>query len=99
MAFPEKIKMKGLPFMMQGWNNVYERTGEVSDGCPVYSLAPYNLYFVIAIIGVKIMRVGGIWVLKRDCDLSHMSFRKYGYGPQGDPFGHWSNGGFVVPKS
>ena len=44
------------------------------------------------------MRVAGIWTLKRDCDFMPMDLRKYGEAPHGDPFGHWSKGGIVEPK-
>ena len=39
-TYPEKIRMSGLPFMLQGWNTEFVRTSEESDGCPVYYLEP-----------------------------------------------------------
>lgn len=97
MEFPTKIKMSGLPFMLQGWNNTYYITNQTSDGCPVYKLAPYNLYYMIGIIGTRILRIDGIWRIQRDCDSAPTDIYKYGAKPQGDPFGHWTNGGVVTP--
>lgn len=96
-SWPQQIKMSGLPFMLQGWNNVYYKTGELSDGCPVYRLDSYNLYYFISIIGVRIMRLDGVWVIWRNGDIGPIDIKKYGSSPQGDPFGHWSNGGSVKP--
>ena len=95
--WPQQIRMRGLPFMLQGWNNVYYKTGELSDGCPVYRLDSYNLYYLVAIISVRIMRLNGVWVIHRDGDFGPLDIKKYGAGPQGDPFGEWSNGGKVKP--
>ena len=97
--FPAQIKVSGLPFMLQGWNAKYYKTSDTSDGCPTYRLEPYNLYKMIAIIGVTIKRINGGWVLQRDCDLFPTSMAKYGANPQGDPFGEWSNGMKVNPVS
>ena len=87
--------MKGLTFLLQGWNNTYIKTSETKDGCPVYHLASYNLYGLIPIIGVKIYRSNGIWVLHRDGDDLPTEIKKYGASPQSDPFGQWSNGAKV----
>lgn len=97
MSFPQNIRLKGLPFMLQGWNSTYYKTSEESDGCPVYRLDSYSLYRFISIIGVKIFRKNGVWVLQRDSDDSPMDICKYGASPQGDPFGYWSNGANVQP--
>nr|QYA18382.1 hypothetical protein KOM_12_112 [Clandestinovirus] len=95
-TFPNQIRVKGLPFMLQGWNNVYYKTNEISDGKPVYRLNPYTLYYTIPIIGVTIRKVDGVWVLQRDCDDSPlMNLNKY--GGQDDPFGFWSQGMKVEP--
>jgi hypothetical protein len=83
--------------MLQGWNNIYYRTHEESDACPVYRLEPYNLYYLIPIIGVKIFRKDGIWVFKRDCDGNETDIRKYGKSPQGEPFGYWTYGATIKP--
>lgn len=98
MSFPEKIRVTGLPFMLQGWNNVYHLTAEISDGCPVYRLNPYTLYLFIDIIGVRILRIDGVWCMQRDCDDHPMySIKKYGDKNQPDPFGYWSSGMHVKP--
>lgn len=97
MAFPNKIRVSGLPFMLQGWNNVYIKTGEMSDDCPVYKLDSYTLYGVFPIIGVSIFRRNGIWVMQRECDGYPNGIHKYGESPQPDPFGYWSDGAYVTP--
>jgi len=97
MSFPNHIRVTGLSFFLQGWNNVYYKTGETSDGCPVYRLDSYKLYWGIPIIGVKIFRDEGVWKLQRECDSYPMSIKKFGQSPQGDPFGYWSEGAHVVP--
>lgn len=83
--------------MLQGWNNVYTMTEEVSEGCPVYHLDEYTLYFTIPIIGATLKRVNGIWRLQRDCDSIPLTIQKYGATPQGDPFGRWTRGASVEP--
>ena len=97
MEFPYQIRMTGLPFMMQGWNNVYTKTDEESDGCPVYHLRPYMLYWFIDIIGVTLYRHNGVWVLKRDGEHHDFGINKYGQKPQPDPFGYWTYGAEVKP--
>jgi len=93
--WPQQIRMSGLPFMLQGWNNVYYKTSDISDGCPVYRLDSYNLYWLISIIGVRIMRIDGVWVIWRNGDYGPIDIKKYGQSPQPDPFGSWSNGAKV----
>jgi hypothetical protein len=97
MEFPQQIRVKGLPFMLQGWNAVYTKINEESDGCPVYHLEPYTLYWTIPIIGVRILRKNGIWRMKRDCDNYESEIGKYGMAPQSDPFGYWTHGSQVLP--
>lgn len=66
--YPDAIIMKGLPFMLQGWNNVYYKSGEYSEGAPVYRMESYILYGFIPIIGVLIFKHKGKWVFQRECD-------------------------------
>ena len=97
MSFPNRIRVKGLPFMLQGWNSTYYKTDQSSDGCPIYRLDQYTLYWFIEIAAVVVYRDGGIWKLSRvdfDCGLD---INKYGQTPQGDPFGYWSRGMQVIP--
>lgn len=58
-VLPDRIRMSGLRFMLQGWNNEFTKTDETSDGFPVYRMPSYTLYGVIDIIGVRIKRVQG----------------------------------------
>lgn len=64
---------------------------------PYLYLKSYNLYWTIAIIGVRIFREDGVWKMQRDCDTRPMSFNKYGLAPQSDPFGYWSDNIYVQP--
>lgn len=98
MSFPKVIKMKGLPLNLSGWNNTYRMTEEISDGCPVYHMYPYCLYYFLNISGTKIYRDNGIWKLKLEDALCATIIQKYGTSYQSDPFGYWSLGGFVEPE-
>lgn len=55
------IKMNGLPFMLQGWNTYFHISDEMSEDAPVYKMEGYNLYWLIPILPVKIMKSGGYW--------------------------------------
>lgn len=68
MSYPNHIRVSGLPFMLQGWNNIYVKTDRLSEGAPVYELAPYTLYGCIPIIGTRIFKTDGKWRLQRMCD-------------------------------
>lgn len=97
MSFPNRIRVKGLPFMLQGWNSTYYKTTDTSDGCPVYRLDEYALYWTIQIAAVIIYRENGVWRLRRvDCEWTG-DIKKYGQTPQGDPFGYWSSNMQVLP--
>lgn len=93
--FPEKIRMRGFPFLSQGWNSIYKKTDQVSDGCPVYRLEPYNLYHMIAIIGVTIFRKDGIWVLQVDGDSAPL-YKRISASTQNGPEGYWPCGGYTT---
>lgn len=100
--WPDKIRMSGLPFMLQGWNRVfYKDRSETSDNVPIYRLDPYTLYCFFDIIGVSIKRCRGKWIMQRDCDLStEDSFikKKFVYDnryPDPSPCGFWNYGGQV----
>jgi hypothetical protein len=74
--------------MLQGWNNSYYKTNEMSDGCPIYRLDAYTLYWFIPIIGVEIKRVNGLWGFYRECDRGFATFTK-NTGDKGHLFGKW----------
>jgi len=100
-TYPEKIRMSGLPFMLQGWNTEFVRTSEESDGCPVYYLEPYNLYWLIPIIGGYVKRVKGNWIFQRECDWDgiHALNKKRCFvqneSPDLYPYGPWTFDAFV----
>ena len=95
-AYPERIKMKGLPLMLCGWNKVFRRTNQMLDGAPVYLLNGYLLCRLFLIIGVKILRVNGVWQMQRVDDSEPMAIMKYGDAPQISPLGRWNHGAKIV---
>jgi hypothetical protein len=96
IVFPNRIKVSGLPFMLQGWNNIYTKIDQMTDDCPIYELQSYLLYGLFPIIGTIIYRKDGIWQMQRECDYHPNGIKKYG-GSQEDPFGFWSHGAIIAP--
>lgn len=89
--WPIHATMKGLPFMLQGWNNTYVLSAGNSH--PVYQMERYNLYGFIPIIGVSITKIGGTWHVVRDCDGIGWPTSLYKLGKdQNTPFGQWTHG-------
>jgi hypothetical protein len=76
--WPSSIRVKGMPFWLQGWNGTYNVCGETSGDVPVYRLLPYKYLFIFSIIGVSIRRKDGTWVFIRDCDGQAITFHKRG---------------------
>ena len=66
---PRRIRVSGLPFMLQGWNTVYDRIDDIG-GHPAYRLRPYTLYRLFPIIGCTIHFSPSrkTWIMERDCD-------------------------------
>ena|SRR5438874_2305723 len=99
--YPDKIRMSGLPFGLQGWNTELVRTDEESDDCPVYYLSPYLLYWLYPVTGGKMMRIKGRWVFRTDEDLEGKYTMKKNVSFLCDeykdpyPYGQWSHGGQV----
>jgi len=96
-TYPEHIQVFGLPFMLQGWNNTYVLEGLDENKFPIYYLAPYTLYCLFPIIGVRIKRNNGDWVLQRDCDPYPTGISKQkGNNEVDTPFGNWTYGATVT---
>ena len=95
--FPNKIKMSGLPFVLQGWNTTFSKTKDLSDGAPIYRLEPYSLYFTIPIIGGSVKKVNGKWIFVRDYDFGVNSGLEKVSPGNCFPFGEWSYGAKIVP--
>lgn len=55
--FPHAIRVHGMQWDLQGWNNIYTRTKELSDGAPTYVLPSYVLYGFITIAEAEILRI------------------------------------------
>ncbi len=91
--WPEHIQMSGLPFMLQGWNNIYYKSEEMRNGFPVYCLDSYTLYYTIPIIGVKVFYNCDKWVLQRNGDLWTTDIECLEKPNQ--LFGKWSYGALV----
>jgi hypothetical protein len=89
-SWPNSIKVTGLPFMLQGWNNVYYRIpSKLIEDAPVYRLEAYTLYYVFPIIAVEIYKTKKGWALARDCDC-YPSFLK----EDSNLFGKWYDNNF-----
>lgn len=76
------ITVSGLPFMLQGWNKKFLG---YSDGS--YRLSSYSFYGVLSIIGVKIIKRGGVWVMIDE--YGKIQITKTG-SDQTSPVGKWS---------
>ena len=64
--FTDKVRVTGLPLLLQGWNAIYYKTEDTSEGFPVYRLDPYVLYLIIPILGVNLVVMNGKWTFERD---------------------------------
>jgi hypothetical protein len=95
VEFPDQVRVSGLPFTLQGWNNVYTKTAREVDGCPTYKLESYMLYWLFPIIGMEIVRRHGQWVMVRECDPSFWSSLIKLGNDQSSPRGVWSYGATV----
>jgi hypothetical protein len=92
--FPETVRVSGMPFMLQGWNGVYEWTGTMSNDAPVYRLPWHVLFRLIDIIGVQLQKdENGVWKLWRDCDPGPLhELKKNGHDQGISPCGDWTMG-------
>lgn len=85
--YPQYVYLRGLPLMFSGWNGVYERTSELSDGAPVYYRKPHRMLIFIKIVGVKMRKYHGTWTLEPDNAGPGGLCKVYGH-PQ-LPYGQW----------
>ena len=85
--YPEKIKVSGLPFMLQGWNTTFVKC--IDDGQVSYRLYGYTLYCFIPIIGVHITETNGKWHFTRECDF-------WPFMENCDLMGDWINHGQYI---
>lgn len=65
VTWPNAVRVSGLPFMLQGWNNIYVRIDEPGNEYPTYVLQRYSLYDCIDIAKATIgfSKLSGHWVL------------------------------------
>ena len=59
---PEGIKISGLSFFYQGWNNTYKKQSYKYNGKPVYKLDAYNLYGLFPVYEAEISYTGYEWI-------------------------------------
>jgi len=92
--FPKKIKISGLPFIDHGWNNILKKYDfKESDGCPVYHLDKYWLYGIIPIVGIRMMRIDGVWqVLRNDPFSPGTDIHQQNGEDNSSPVGKWITG-------
>jgi hypothetical protein len=79
VQWPGSIKVTGLPFLLQGWNNIFvAKYSEKNSDIPEYVLQPYTLYNVIDIFGVTIAwnEEKEKWQFTRDCDYSPLFYSR-----------------------
>jgi hypothetical protein len=91
-AYPRKLKMKGLPFSLCGWNTTFEKTEEQFCDSPVYKSKSYMMYGIIPITAAKIIKMPGSWMLYRYDD--HLLANPYTFKIEDTelPTGKWSLG-------
>lgn len=90
LEYPPEVQVSGLPFLLQGWNTTFTRVeGELSEGCPIYHLDGYTLYYLFPILSATIKKVGGSWRFLRDCDEGIPLFIKDKNIGTGNIFGSW----------
>ena len=54
-AYPQSVRVSGFPFILQGWNGVYNKIGtNLHNGMPIYRLEPYVLYWFFPIVGATL---------------------------------------------
>lgn len=69
--WPGAIRVRGLPFILQGWNNIYTREDVEGQDYPIYVLKSYTLYGCINIFSAYISwnSSEGCWYLRRGDEL------------------------------
>lgn len=99
--WPDEIQMSGLPWMLSGYNTKLVKSNRTFEECPEYVLAPYNMYYIIPIIGLRIAKSNGQWIARHyDPDVARYGegyyvLAKRQHQSQDTPFGEWTDGGRV----
>lgn len=90
--FPDAVRIRGMDFMHQGWNTIFEKTEELSNGYPVYYMKTYKLYGFFQIFPAKLIFNGTDWTFV-NCGLGFQSVlgKKNGTNLIGDYNGMWIN--------
>lgn len=93
IIYPEKIIVSGLPFYLQGWNNIFNKTKIIIDDKPVYRMNTYVLYGFIPIASVIIQfnKSENTWEFSRDDFGITRTFFK-----NATLFGKWYDDGKVI---
>lgn len=87
--YPEYIRMRGLPFLLQGCNNVYKRKTD-EQGNVYYS---QTYIYMGSAYRVRLIKINDRWELYRDGDNS--SFGIHGKRGCVYPMGKWTYGARV----
>jgi hypothetical protein len=87
--WPDEIYMRDLPINLCGWNSTLRKTDEIKEGAPMYIMNPYYMYGMIYILGIKVFKRDGIWVMTRfDNENEDNNPIMTTYGNL--PFGRWT---------
>jgi hypothetical protein len=91
-TFPDKIRFRRLPPLLQGWNSVFTKAEKLDkNGNPIYVLEDYVYLWFFPIIGCTIRKEDDRWIMRRNCDFNMKMCKKKGVD-QTSPVGDWSMG-------
>lgn len=83
---PNRLRIRGMPFHLMGWNNVLECRIKDSE----WEMCAYNFYGIQSIASLRLFHRGNIWCLEPGN--GHKNFAKFG----DSPLGYWEDGGFRI---
>jgi hypothetical protein len=91
--YPDEIRFRGLPFLLQGWNTIFKKSPQTVEGAPVYRLEDYVLYGAIHIAPAIIYKRSGIWRMERNDPWIINNFTVTSMSaPSDSPIGEWRIG-------
>ena len=86
----DQVELKGLPFLLSGWNGIFHASLEHRNGRPIW-VRPAHIYapwFPLTIIGASIWFDSEKWILQRDGDSDDKTFGESDHSNQ-KPTGPW----------
>jgi hypothetical protein len=93
--YPDKIRVKGLPFIFTGWNNIFVRTNELINGYPIYYLKSSTILKIYSTKIIFVKNFNGRWYIFRDEEyicLENNADIVSILSCSDELFGKWSNG-------